>query len=66
MNNEYSSEALQKVIESAKRMNVELDEKEAVEWLESIRQDGCFRSKHRYVGFQPDSIELFPQDRKIG
>ncbi len=76
MNNEYSSEALQKVIESAKRMNVELDEKEAVEWLESIRQasgdeneitfderTGVFGQNIAMLDFSPTRLNYF---RKIG
>jgi len=37
MSPQYSRKAIQEVIESAQRMNVELNEQEAIEWLEAIR-----------------------------
>jgi len=76
MSNNYSSEALKKVIESAKRMNVELDEKEAVGWLESIRQasgdeneitfderTGVFGQNIAMLDFSPERLNYY---RKIG
>jgi hypothetical protein len=76
MEKEISSEALQEVIESAKRMNVELDEKEAVEWLKSIRQasgdeneitfderTGVFGQNIVMLDFSPTRLNYF---RKIG
>ncbi len=76
MTKEYSSEALKKVIESARRMNVELDEKEAEAWLESIRQasgdekeitfderTGVFGQNIAMLDFSPVRLNYF---RKIG
>jgi hypothetical protein len=76
MSQTYSSEVLKKVIESAKRMNVELDEKEAVEWLESIRKasgdekeitfderTGVFGQNIAMLDFSPARLDYF---RKIG
>jgi hypothetical protein len=76
MSQTYSSEVLKKVIESAKRMNVELDEKEAVEWLESIRKasgdekeitfderTGVFGQNIAMLDFSPARLDYF---RNIG
>jgi len=72
----YSQDELQKVIESAKRLNVELDEKEALEWLESIRQaaedgeqitfderTGVFGQNVAMLDFSPERLDYF---RKVG
>ncbi len=76
MGKKYSSEELQKVIDSAKRMNVELNEKDAVEWLESIQKasddheaitfderTGVFGQNIAMLDFSPVRLDYF---RKIG
>ena len=76
MSKKYSTEALQKIIDSAKRMNVELDEKDAVEWLDSIQKasddheaitfderTGVFGQNIAMLDFSPNRLDYF---RKIG
>jgi len=76
MSEKYSSKALQKIIDSAKRMNVELDEKDAVEWLDSIQKasddhevitfderTGVFGQNIAMLDFSPTRLDYF---RKIG
>jgi hypothetical protein len=72
----YSQEELKKVIESARRLNVELDEKAAVEWLKSIRKaaedgeqitfderTGVFGQNIAMLDFSSNRLDYF---RKIG
>jgi len=71
----YSHKELQEVIESAKRMNVELDEAEAIGWLDAIRQTGSghqivmdvrtgvFGQNIAMLDFSPERLEYF---RTIG
>ena len=78
MNDSYSNKQLQEVMESAKRMNVELDEAEAIAWLDAIHKAGegrdivideragVFRPKYRHVGFQPGAVGIFPHDWRPG
>lgn len=76
MSPQYSREAIQDVIDSAKRMNVELHEEEAVEWLEALKKakesdddiafcerTGVFGQKVVMLDFSTDRVEYF---RKIG
>ena len=72
----YSQKELDEVIASAKRLNVELNEKDAVEWLESIRKaaedgeqitfderTGVFGQNVAMLDFSPARLDYF---RKIG
>jgi len=72
----YSYEELEKVIASARRLNVELKEKDAVEWLDSIRKaaedgskitfderTGVFGQNIAMLDFSPDRLDYY---RKIG
>lgn len=76
MSPHYSQEAIQNVIDSAKRLNVELDVHEAVEWLDAIRQvkesgdditfcerTGVFGQSIVMLDFAPERLDYF---RKIG
>ena len=76
MAQEYSQTELEKVIESAKRLNVELDEKDAVEWLQAIRtaaedgeqitfdeRTGVFGQNIAMLDFSPERLDYF---RKVG
>lgn len=76
MSKKYSTEALKKIIDSAKRMNVELDEKDAIEWLDSIQKasddheaitfderTGVFGQNIAMLDFSPNRLDYF---RKIG
>ncbi len=76
MTDAYSHEELEKVIDSARRLNVELDQKEAVKWLESIHkaaQDGSqitfdnrtgvFGQNIAMLDFSPERLDYY---RKIG
>jgi len=75
MSDQYSRESLEKIIESAKRMNVELDEQEAVAWLDSIKhakdgeeitfdeRTGVFGQNIAMLDFSPERLDYF---RKIG
>ncbi len=76
MSPQYSQKALKEVIESAHRLNVELNEQEAVEWLESIRlakegeddinyceRTGVFGQKIVMLDFSPERLDYY---RKIG
>jgi hypothetical protein len=76
MSPQYSREAIQDVIDSAKRMNVELHEQEAIEWLEALKKakesdddiafcerTGVFGQKVVMLDFSTDRVEYF---RKIG
>jgi hypothetical protein len=76
MSPQYSQEAIQNVIDSAKRLNVELDADEAVEWLDAIRQvkesgdditfcerTGVFGQSIVMLDFAPERLDYF---RKIG
>ncbi len=73
---QYSKNAIQDVINSAKRLNVELDEAEAVDWLEAIRKakesdddiafcerNGIFGQCIVMLDFSPERLDYF---RKIG
>lgn len=72
----YSQEELDKIIHSAKRLNVELDQQEAQEWLESIRQaaedgdeitfderTGVFGQNMSMLDFSDERLDYF---RSIG
>ncbi len=72
----YSHKELEKVIESAQRLNVELDEKDAVKWLKSIRaaakdgeqitfdeRTGVFGQNIAMLDFSPERLDYF---RKVG
>jgi len=72
----YSAKELKEVIESAKRMNVELDEKEAREWLDAIQKasadheaitfderTGVFGQNIAMLDFGTERLDYF---RKIG
>jgi hypothetical protein len=76
MSPEYSREAIQDVIHSAQRLKVELNEEEAVAWLEAIRKaknhdddiafcerNGVFGQRIVMLDFSPDRLDYF---RKIG
>jgi len=76
MSPQYSREAIQDVIDSAQRLNVELDADEAVEWLDAIRQakesgddiaycdrTGVFGQSIVMLDFAPERLDYF---RKIG
>jgi hypothetical protein len=76
MSQKYSDKDLKEVIESAKRMNVELDEKEAREWLDAIQKasddheaitfderTGVFGQNIAMLDFSPERLDYF---RKIG
>lgn len=76
MSPQYSRKAIQDVIGSAKRLNVELNEEEAVEWLEAIRKakasdddiafcerTGVFGEHIAMLDFSPERLDYF---RKIG
>ena len=73
---DYSQEELSKVIESAKRLNVELNEKDAVEWLKAIRsaaedgeqitfdeRTGVFGQNIAMLDFSSERLDYF---RKVG
>ncbi len=72
----YSHEELEKVIASAQRLNVELDEKDAIDWLNSIHKaaedgsqitfderTGVFGQNIAMLDFSPDRLDYY---RKIG
>ncbi len=75
MNSDYSQKEIQEVIESAKRLNVEMDEEAAVEWLNAIVQAkshneishseryGIFGQRIVMLDFSPNRLDYF---RKIG
>ncbi len=76
MSPQFSREAIQEVIESAQRLNVEMNEQEALEWLEAIRKakdseddmaycdrTGVFGQNIVMLDFSPDRLDYF---RKIG
>ena len=76
MGKKYSARELRKVIESAERMNVELNEKEAREWLDAIQKAsddhegitlnerlGVFGQNIAMLDFSPERLDYF---RKIG
>jgi hypothetical protein len=76
MSPEYSRDAIAHVIDSAKRLKVELDEEEAIEWLEAIRlakesdddiafceRTGVFGQNIAMLDFSTDRLDYF---RKIG
>lgn len=76
MDKDYTKEEIDEVIASAKRLNVEMDEKAAIEWLEAIENaknhddDIAFSERHGIFGqrivmldFSPDRLDYF---RKIG
>ena len=75
MNDSYSNKQLQEVMESAKRMNVELDEAEAIAWLDAIHKAGegrdivideragVFGQNIAMLDFSPERLEYF---RTIG
>ena len=71
----YSHDQLQEVINSAKRMKVELDEAEAIAWLNAMHQagsgreivmderSGVFGQNIAMLDFSPERLEYF---RTIG
>jgi hypothetical protein len=74
MSPQYALETLEKVIESAKRLNVELNEQDAVEWLEGIRKTkngeeeiaccertGVFGQHIVMLDFSPERLEYYRQ-----
>jgi hypothetical protein len=73
--NTNPSEEMGRIIESARRLGVELDEEEAIQWLVSISasqgevdievnaQDGIFGHRITLLDFSPDRLAYF---RKIG
>ena len=76
MAKDYSQDDLSKVIESARRLNVELDEKDAVEWIKAIRsaaengeqitfdeRTGVFGQNIAMLDFSPERLDYF---RKVG
>ena len=76
MSEKYSSNELQKIIEAANRLNIELNEKEANEWLESIHKisdeyekitfderTGVFGQNIAMLDFSSERLDYF---RKIG
>ena len=76
MTDQFSKDALNQVIESAKRLNVELDENEAKAWLKSIKiaaedenkitfdnRSGVFGQNIAMLDFSPNRLDYF---RKIG
>lgn len=76
MGADFSREAIQDVIDSAKRLNVELNESEAEEWLEAIKKakesgdeiahcerTGVFGQNVVMLDFSPERLDYF---RKIG
>jgi len=76
MTDQFSKDALNQVIQSAKRLNVELDEKEAQAWLKSIKmaaedenkitfdeRTGVFGQNIAMLDFSPNRLDYF---RKIG
>jgi len=76
MGKKYSARELRKVIESAERMNVELDEKEAREWLNAIHKAsndseeitfnerlGVFGQDIAMLDFSSERLDYF---RKLG
>ena len=76
MSAEFSRDAIQEVMDSAKRLNVELNEAEAVEWLEAMRKakesnddiaycerTGVFGQNIAMLDFSTERLEYF---RKIG
>lgn len=76
MTKDYEQDELNKIIESARRLNVELDEKDAVEWLKAIRsaseagdqitfdeRTGVFGQNIAMLDFSPERLDYF---RKIG
>ncbi len=76
MGKKYSARELRKVIESAERMNVELNEKEAREWLDAIQKAsddhegitlnerlGVFGQNIAMLDFSSERLDYF---RKIG
>lgn len=76
MTDQFPKDALNEVIQSAKRLNVELDEKEAQAWLKSIKiaaedenkitfdkRSGVFGQNIAMLDFSPNRLDYF---RKIG
>jgi hypothetical protein len=76
MGAEFSHESIQEVIDSAKRLNVELNETEAKEWLEAIQKakesdddiafcerTGVFGQNMAMLDFSTERLDYF---RKIG
>jgi len=76
MTEQFSQDAMTKVIQSAKRLNVELDEKEARAWLKSIKiaaedenkisfdeRTGVFGQNIAMLDFSSNRLDYF---RKIG
>jgi hypothetical protein len=73
--NTNPSEEMSRIIESARRLGVELDEEEAIQWLVAISasqgevdievnaQDGIFGHRITLLDFSPDRLTYF---RKIG
>ncbi|NLN69448.1 MAG: hypothetical protein GX142_01480 [Chloroflexi bacterium] len=76
MSNQFSNKDIQDVIDSASRLNVEMDEEEALEWLAAIQKakesdedivfwerTGVFGQNVAMLDFSPERLEYF---RKIG
>lgn len=76
MSTSYPREELEKIIASAKRLNVELDENAAVEWLDAIQKatenneeitfderTGVFGQNIAMLDFSPERLDYY---RKIG
>ena len=74
MDKNTSSEALQKIIESANRLGIELDEEEALQWLAAIiaikaadsdisfdERSGVFGHRVSMLDFSPGDLEHFRQ-----
>lgn len=74
MSPQYSRESLEKVIDSARRLNIELDEQKAVDWLESIREaknheediaycerTGVFGQQIVMLDFSPERLAYYRQ-----
>ena len=76
MNSQFSRDAITKIIDAAKRLEIELDEAEAIKWLESIQiavddkeqvtfdeRTGVFGQDIAMLDFGPERLAYF---RKIG
>lgn len=76
MKSQFSNEAIAKIIDAAKRLEIELDEAEAKKWLESIQiavndnkqvtfdeRTGVFGQDIAMLDFVPERLDYF---RKIG
>jgi hypothetical protein len=76
LSNQFSNKDIQDVIDSASRLNVEMDEEEALEWLAAIQKakesdedivfwerTGVFGQNVAMLDFSPERLEYF---RKIG